>query len=91
MREELVPVSHNRCSVKTYRKILNVIVADKAKENDFQDARNMVKLGIVSDIRHYDEQLEEVDKQLEEMLSYAGLYSYNYSRGKYHHSSKDTG
>lgn len=72
LRDELVPVSHNRCSAKTCEKILNAIATDKAKENDFQDARDMVTLGIISDIKHYDEQLKEVDKQLEEIYHMLG-------------------
>ena len=72
LKDELVPVSHNRCSTKTCEKILNAIATDKVKENDYQDARDMVTQGIISDIRHYDKQLEEVDKQLEEMYHMLG-------------------
>ena len=72
LREELVKVSHNRCSTKTCETILNAIANDKVKENAYQDARDMVTLGIISDINHYDEQLKEVDKQLEEMYHMLG-------------------
>ena len=34
---------------------------------DYQDARDMVTLSIVSDLQHYDKQLAEVDKMLEKM------------------------
>lgn len=67
LREELVPVSHNRCSTKTCENILNAVAGDKVKDNDYQDARDVVTLGIVSDLQHYDTQLKEVDKQLEQM------------------------
>lgn len=67
LREELVKVSHNRCSTKTCEKILNAIASDKVKENDFQDTRDVVTRGIVSDLKHYEKQLEEIDKELEQM------------------------
>lgn len=67
LREELVKVSHNRCSTKTCEKILDAIASDKVKENDFQDARDVVTRGIVNDLKHYEKQLEEIDKELEQM------------------------
>ena len=72
LREELVPISHNRCSTKSCEKILDTIARDKVKDNDYQDMRDMVTLGIVSDIKHYDMQLVEVDKQLERMYNLLG-------------------
>ena len=50
LREELVPVSHNKCSTKTCEKILNAVAGDKVKKIDYQDARDMVTLSIVSDL-----------------------------------------
>lgn len=72
LREELVPVSHNRCSTKTCENILNAVAGDKVKDNDYQDARDVVTLGIVSDLQHYDSQLKEIDKQLEQMYHALG-------------------
>ena len=72
LREELVPISHNRCSTKTCENILNAVAGDKVKDNDYQDARDVVTLGIVSDLQHYDTQLKEVDKQLEQMYHALG-------------------
>ena len=72
LREELVPVSHNKCSTKTCEKILDAVASDKVKNNDFQDARDMVTLSIVSDLQHYDRQLAEVDKMLEKMYEMLG-------------------
>ena len=40
--------------------------------NDYQDARDVVTLGIVSDLQHYDTQLKKVDKQLEQMYHALG-------------------
>ena len=67
LRAELVPVSHNKCSTKTCEKILDAVASDKVKNNDYQDARDMVTLSIVSDLQHYDKQLAEVDKMLTKM------------------------
>ena len=67
LRTELVPVSHNRCSTKNCEKILDAVASDKVKNNAYQDARDMVTLSIVSDLQHYDSQLAEVDKMLEQM------------------------
>ena len=38
----------------------------------YQDARDMVTLSIVSDLQHYDSQLTEVDKMLEQMYKMLG-------------------
>ena len=72
LREELVPVSHNKCSTKTCKNILNAVAGDKVKNIDYQDARDMVTLSIVSDLQHYDKQLAEVDKMLEKMYDMLG-------------------
>lgn len=72
LREELVPISHNKCSTKTCEKILNAIANDKVKENEHQDARDVVTTGIVSDLQHYNDQLEKVDKELEVMYHSLG-------------------
>ena len=72
LRAELVPVSHNKCSTKTCEKILDAVASDKAKNNAYQDARDMVTLSIVSDLQHYDSQLTEVDKMLEQMYKMLG-------------------
>lgn len=37
LREELVPISHNRCSTNSCKKILDAIAGDKVKDNDFQE------------------------------------------------------
>lgn len=67
LREKLLPVSHNKCSTKTCETILEAVAGDKVKNIEYQDARDMVTLSIVSDIQHYDTQLAEVDKMLEQM------------------------
>ena len=77
----LVPVSPNKCSTKTCEKILDAVASDKVKNNDFQDARDMVTLSIVSDLQHYDKQLAEVDKMLEKM--YEMLAKIGSENGKY--------
>ena len=72
LRAELAPVSHNKCSTKTCEKILDAVDSDKVKNNAYQDARDMVTLSIVSDLQHYDKQLAEVDKMLEQMYKMLG-------------------
>ena len=72
LRAELAPVSHNKCSTKTCEKILDAVASDKVKNIDYQDARDMVTLSIVSDLQHYDSQLAEVDKMLEQMYKMLG-------------------
>ena len=67
LREKLLPVSHNKCSTKTCETILDAVAGDKVKNIDYQDARDMVTLSIVGDLQHYDKQLAEVDKMLEQM------------------------
>lgn len=52
--------------------ILNAVAGDKVKDNDYQDVRDVVTLGIVSDLQHYDSWLKEIDKQLEQMYHARG-------------------
>ena len=54
LREELVPVSHNKCSTKTCEKILDAVASDKVKKDEYQDARDMVTLSVVSDLQPHD-------------------------------------
>ena len=82
LREELVPISHNRCSTKTCENILNAVAGDKVKDNNYQDARDMVTLGIVSDLQHYDSQLKEVDKQLAQFAGIAPIRLSSSGKGK---------
>ena len=72
LRAELIPVSHNKCSTKTCETILNAVAGDKVKNVDYQDARDMVTLSIVSDLQHYNEELDKVDKMLEKMYKDLG-------------------
>lgn len=73
LREELVPISHNRCSTRTCEKIIDAIKSDKVKENEHQDARDVVTKGIVSDLQHYEKQLQEVDTELEKLYYSLGF------------------
>jgi len=51
---------------------LDAVDSNKVKNNDFQDARDMVTLSIVSDLQHYNKQLAEVDNMLEKMYEMRG-------------------
>lgn len=72
LRDELVPISHNRCSTKTCENILDNVKDDKALENDYQDSRDMIIRSLVKDLRHYEEQLKEVDEEIERMYNSMG-------------------
>ena len=72
LREELVPISHNRCSTKTSQNILDTVESDKAFEKDYQDSRDMIIRSIVRDLKHYDEQLKEIDKEIEKLYNSMG-------------------
>ena len=72
LREELVPVSHNKCSTKTCEKILDAIASDKVKNSEHQDARDMVTLSIVRDLQHYNKELDKADEMLEKMYKELG-------------------
>lgn len=72
LKEELVPVSHNRCSTNTCQRILDAVAGAKVKDNECQDFRDIVTRQIVGDLKHYDEQLKEVDVGLERMYETLG-------------------
>lgn len=57
---------------KTCKVILDAVASDKVKNIDYQDARDMVTLSIVSDLQHYDSQLAEVDNMLEQIYEMLG-------------------
>ena len=67
LRSELVPISHNKCSTSTCERILDAIAKDNVKQDDYQSERDVVTKGIVSDIKHYNEQLKLVDEELEKL------------------------
>ena len=72
LRDELVPISHNRCSTKTCQNILDNVKKDKALENDYQDSRDMIIRSLVKDLKHYEEQLKEIDEEIERMYNSMG-------------------
>lgn len=72
LREELVPVSHNRCSTKTCQNILDNVKGDKALQNDYQESRDMIIRSVVRDLRHYEEQLQELDMEIEKLYNRMG-------------------
>ena len=72
LRDELVPISHNRCSTKTCQNILDNVKRDKALQNDYQDSRDMIIRSLVKDLKHYEEQLKEIDEEIERMYNSMG-------------------
>lgn len=53
-------------------KSLDNVRADKALENDYQDSRDMIIRSVVKDLRHYEEQLKEIDEEIERMYNSMG-------------------
>ncbi|MHC1723767.1 MAG: IS110 family transposase [Aminipila sp.] len=72
LAEELLVVSHNSCSIKKCKKILDVVKRDHTKAKEFQDSRDVITRGIVKDLQHYNEQITEIDKELEQMYHALG-------------------
>lgn len=67
LSKELVPIRHNKCSTNTCQRILDAIARDNVKKDDYQSERDVVTKGIVSDIKHYNEQFKLVDEELEKL------------------------
>jgi transposase len=68
LAEELRPISHNNCSTKRAEKILTAIKADGDTKRDYQDSRDAITRSLVSDLRHYNQQLAEIEQAIEELL-----------------------
>lgn len=67
LAEELRVPSHNNCSTKKCAKILELIASDGVTRREYQSARDAITRGIIQDLQHYNEQLEEVEKAVEEL------------------------
>ena len=72
LAEELRQRSHNQCSISKCQIILDAVQKDHTKPKEFQDARDVITRGLVKDLLHYEEQLKEVDKELEQMYHAMG-------------------
>ena len=57
---------------KRCEKILNVVDSDRTKEKEHQDSRDVITRGLVRDLKHYYQQLEEIDMELEKMYHNMG-------------------
>lgn len=60
--------SHNACSVNKAQKILDTVKADGNTKRDYQDARNAIVKSIVRDIKFKKREIQEIEKELEELL-----------------------
>lgn len=69
---ELRPISHNQLSEKRCEKILNAVDSDRTKEKEHQVSRDVITRGLVRDLKHYYQQLEEIDLELEKMYHSMG-------------------
>lgn len=67
LAEEMKDVGHNSFSVKRCKIILDAVKRDHTKAKEYQGYRDVITLGLVKDLQHYDEQLKAVDKELEQL------------------------
>ena len=68
LAEELIPVSHNKFSIRKCTKILDAVKADGDTARDYQTERDEITRGLVRDVKHYVTQYEEVDKAIRDFL-----------------------
>lgn len=73
IRAELLPVSHNKCSTKVCQNIYDIVSADTSKLCEYQESRDIITKGIISEIRHSDKLLAEIDSELERLYKELGL------------------
>lgn len=69
---ELKPISHNQLSTKRCQKILDAVDSDRTKEKEYQESRDVITRGLVKDLQHYYQQLNEIDSELEKMYHSLG-------------------
>lgn len=67
LTKELRLASHNRCSTRTANLILDTVKIDGNTIRNYQSSRNAITKSLVSDLKHYNEQLKEVEKAIEEL------------------------
>ena len=53
LAEELIPISHNKFSIRKCQKILDAVKADGDTTRDYQFERDEITRGLVRDVRHY--------------------------------------
>ena len=68
LAEELRPISHNNCSTKRAELILNTVKTDGNTKRDYQNSRDAITRSIVSDLRHYNEQLQEIEQAIAKLM-----------------------
>lgn len=68
LAEELIPVIHNQFSTRKCQKILDAVKSDGDTTRDYQPERDEITRGLVRDVRHYVNQLEEVDRAIADFL-----------------------
>lgn len=55
LAEELLPISHNACSIKRTELILSLVKADGTMKRDYQESRDAITRSLVRDLCHYKE------------------------------------
>ena len=68
LASELRPVSHNSCSVKRAKKILELVHTDGQTKRDHQESRDAITRSLVTDLMHYRNQLGEIEEAIESIL-----------------------
>lgn len=68
LAKELIPVSHNRCSLNTCKKIIDAVKADGNTDGKYQKICDDMTVSLVKDVRHYNEQIAETEKVISEFL-----------------------
>lgn len=67
LAEEMKDVGHNSFSVRRCKIILDAVKRDHTKAKEYQNYRDVITMGLVKDLQHYDEQLKAVDSELEKL------------------------
>ena len=72
LAKELRAISHNNCSINKAKIILDSVRADGSIKRDYQEARDALTRSIVGDLKHYNNQLEDVEKAIENLYPVFG-------------------
>lgn len=62
-------MSHNSCSTKKAKKILELVWTDGETQRDCQESRDAITRGLVRDLEHYRNQMMEIDTAIKTLLS----------------------
>ena len=72
LAKELRLLSHNNCSINKAKIILDTVHTDGDTKRDYQESRDALTRSIVGDLKHYNKQLEDVEKAIEDLYPVFG-------------------